>query len=140
MSSEFLAQFVQNHYGGRFHFKTQLKIEFLLLCTGSRKVLKNIPENATMLRAQRRSMLPTILLGIVTHDCGLIQAQQYCSILLTTWKNFAPTTLSVFNNLEELIIFGLVHNNSFLPCLPLQYSTSCKPTKYHRAKIRVTTW
>ena len=52
-------------------------------------------------------MLSTILFGIVTPDCGLIQAQQYCSILLTTRNNVAPTILlhPVFNNLLQLIIF-----------------------------------
>ena len=60
-----------------------------------------------MLLGQHCSMLSTILFGIVTPDCGLIQAQQYCSILLTTRNNVAPTTLlhPVFNNLLQLIIF-----------------------------------
>ena len=60
-----------------------------------------------MLLGQHCSMLSTILFGIVTPDCGLIQAQQYCSILLTTRNNVAPTILlhSVFNNLLQLIIF-----------------------------------
>ena len=49
-------------------------------------------------------MLSTMLLGFVTPDRGLIQAQQYCSILLTNRNNAAPTTLlhSVFNNLLQL--------------------------------------
>ena len=60
-----------------------------------------------MLLGQHCSMLSTILFGIVTLDCGLIQAQQYCSILLTTRNNVASTTLlhPVFNNLLQLIIF-----------------------------------
>ena len=33
----------KNHCGGRLSFKTQLKIEYLLPYTGSRKVLENIP-------------------------------------------------------------------------------------------------
>jgi hypothetical protein len=33
----------KNHCGGRLSFKTQLKIEYLLPCTGSRKVLENNP-------------------------------------------------------------------------------------------------
>ena len=64
-------------------------------------------QDAAMLLGQHCSMLSTILFGIVTPDCGLIQAQQYCSILLTTRNNVAPTTLlhPVFNNLLQLIIF-----------------------------------
>ena len=60
-----------------------------------------------MLLGQHCSMLPTILFDVVTPDCGLIQAQQYCSILLTTSNNVAPPTLlhPVFNNLLQLIIF-----------------------------------
>ena len=60
-----------------------------------------------MLLGQHCSMLSTLLFGIVTPDCGLIQTQQYCSILLTTRNNVAPTTLlhPVFNNLLQLIIF-----------------------------------
>ena len=60
-----------------------------------------------MLLGQHCSMLSTILFGIVTPDYGLIQAQQYCSILLTTRNNVAPTTClhPVFNNLLQLIIF-----------------------------------
>ena len=65
-----------------------------------------------MLLGQDCSMLSTILFSIVTPDCGLIQAQQYCSILLTTRNNVAPTTLlhPVFNNLLQLIIFCRVPN------------------------------
>ena len=60
-----------------------------------------------MLLGQHCSMLSTTLFGIVTPDCGLIQTQQYRSILLTTRNNVAPTTLlhPVFNNLLQLIIF-----------------------------------
>ena len=67
-----------------------------------------------MLLGQHCSMLSTILFGIVTPDCGLIQAQQYCSILLTTRNNVAPTTLlhPVFNNLLQLIIFCRVLQNT----------------------------
>jgi hypothetical protein len=36
----------KDHCGGRLSFKTQLKIEYLLLYTGSRKVLENIPGSA----------------------------------------------------------------------------------------------
>jgi hypothetical protein len=36
----------KNNCGGRLSFKTQVKIEYLLLYTGSRKVLENIPENS----------------------------------------------------------------------------------------------
>ena len=63
--------------------------------------------DATTLLGQHCSMLSTILFSIVTPDCGLLQAQQYCSILLTTRNNVAPTTLlpPVFNNPLELIIF-----------------------------------
>ena len=45
-----------------------------------------------------------------TPDCQLIQVQQYCSILLTTRNNVAPTTLlnPVFNNLLQLLIFCCV--------------------------------
>ena len=81
-------------------------------------------QDATMLLGQHCSMLSTILFGIVTPDCGLIQAQQYCSILLTTRNNVAPTTLlhPVFNNLLQLIIFCRVQNNTeqlicFVPCI-----------------------
>ena len=60
-----------------------------------------------MLLGQHFSMLSTILFGIVTPDCGLIQAQQYYLMLLTTTNNVTPTTLlhSVFNNLLQPIIF-----------------------------------
>ena len=60
-----------------------------------------------MLLGQYCSMLQTILLDILTPDCGLIQAQEYCSILLTTRNTVAPITLlhPVFNNLLQLIIF-----------------------------------
>jgi hypothetical protein len=34
----------KDHCGGRLSFKTQLKIEYLLPYTGSRKVLENIPD------------------------------------------------------------------------------------------------
>ena len=37
-------QIVKKNCGGRSSFKTQLKIEYLLPYTGSRKVLENIPE------------------------------------------------------------------------------------------------
>ena len=59
-----------------------------------------------MLLGQHCSMLSTILFGTVTPDCGLIQAQQYCLILLTTRNNVAPTILlhPVFNNLLQLVI------------------------------------
>jgi hypothetical protein len=33
----------KNHCGGRLSFKTQLKIEYLLQYTSSRKVVENIP-------------------------------------------------------------------------------------------------
>ena len=36
-------QYIVKNYGGRSSLKTQLKIEFLLPYTGSRKVLGNIP-------------------------------------------------------------------------------------------------
>jgi hypothetical protein len=36
----------KNHCGGRLSFKTQLKIEYLLPYTDSRKVLENIPDHA----------------------------------------------------------------------------------------------
>ena len=77
-----------------------------------------------MLLGQHCSMLSTLLFGIVTPDCGLIQAQQYCSILLTTRNNVAPTILlhPVFNNLLQLIIFCRV-----FPFLGL-YSTSWEDT------------
>ena len=60
-------------------------------------------------------MLPTILFGIVTHKSELIQAQRYRAILLTTRNDDASATLlhPVFNNLEQLINFGLVQNNQF---------------------------
>ena len=44
---------------------------------------------------QNCSMLSTILFVIVTPDCGIIEAQQFCSILLTTRNNVAQTTLIV---------------------------------------------
>ena len=67
-------------------------------------------------------MLSTISFGIVTPDCVLIQAQQYCSILLTTKNNVALTTLlhPVFKNLL-LIIFYCV------PCA--NETTLCKTNK-----------
>ena len=71
-----------------------------------------------MLLGQHCSMLSTILFSIVTPDCGLIHAQQHCSILLTTRNNVAPTTLlhPVFNNLLQLIIFCRVAEVPVLQC------------------------
>ena len=79
-----------------------------------------------MLLGQHCSMLSTILFGIVTPDCGLIQAQQYCSILLTTRNNVAPTILlhPVFNNLLQLIIFCRV-------AIPIDLSYDVKCGKIH---------
>ena len=47
-----------------------------------------------MLCCPRCSLLSTILFGIVTPDCGLIQVQQYCSIFLTTTNNVGSKTLN----------------------------------------------
>ena len=49
------------------------------------------------------------MFDIVTPDFGLIQAEQYCSVLLTTRNNVAATTLlhSVFKNQLQL---------NFWPC------------------------
>ena len=63
-----------------------------------------------MLLGQHCSMLSTILFGIVTPDCGLIQAEQSCSILLATVEQCCPNNIvtSCFHSLLQLIIF--------LPC------------------------
>ena len=63
-----------------------------------------------------------ILFGIVTPDSGLIQAQQYCSILLTTRNNVSQTTLlhPVFNNLLQLVIFYRV-SKEFKCCPKILY-------------------
>ena len=55
-------------------------------------------------------MLSTILFSIVTPDCGLIQAQQYCSILLTTMNNVGSKTLNnvVLTALNRLCVFTRV--------------------------------
>ena len=48
-----------------------------------------------------------MLFSIVTPDCGLIQAQQYCSILLTTMNNVGSKTLNngVLTALNRLCVF-----------------------------------
>ena len=86
-----------------------------------------------MLLGQHCSMLSTILFGIVTPDCGLIQAQQYCSILLTTRNNVAPTTLlhPVFNNLLQLIIFCRVAEIS------VSENVFVESTKQHLNHVRI---
>ena len=63
-----------------------------------------------MLLGQHCSMLSTILFGIVSPDCGLIQAEQSCSILLATVEQCCPNNIvaSCFHSLLQLIIF--------LPC------------------------
>ena len=73
-------------------------------------------------------MLSTILFSIVTPDCGLIQAQKYCSILVTTKNNVASTTLlhPVFNKLLQLIIFCRVGWHSNVRVSPM----SSTPTFY----------
>ena len=59
----------------------------------------------TWLRADSSS---TMSFSIVTPGCGLFQAQQCRTILLTTVSNAGSTTLlhPVFINLEQVIIFG----------------------------------
>ena len=54
-------------------------------------------------------MLSTSLFSVVTPDRGLIQAQQYCSILLITLKNAGSKTLFslVFINPEQVVHFWL---------------------------------
>ena len=54
-------------------------------------------------------MLSTSLFSVVTPDRGLIQAQQYCAILLTTLKNAGSKTLFslVFINPEQVVHFWL---------------------------------
>ena len=61
-----------------------------------------------MLLGQYCSWLSTKLFIIITPDCGLIQAQQNCLMLLIAKNNVIPTTLlyPVFNKLQKLIIFG----------------------------------
>ena len=60
-----------------------------------------------MLCCPHCSMLSTILFSIVTPDCGLIQAQQCWTILLTTLNNVGSTTLfkAVFINPEQVVRF-----------------------------------
>ena len=60
-------------------------------------------------------MLSTILFSIVTPDCGLIQAQQCGTILLTTLNNVGSTTLfkAVLINPEQVV--------RFLPCIQGPY-------------------
>ena len=64
----------------------------------------------TMLCCPHCSMLSTILFGVATPDCGLIQAQQCWTILLTTLNNAGSTTLfnAVFNSPGQVV--------RFLPC------------------------
>ena len=65
-----------------------------------------------MLLGQHYSWLSTILFDIVTPDRGLIQAQQYCSIWLTTRNNVAPTIVaSCFQQPDTTC--------NFLPCSEL---------------------
>ena len=49
----------------------------------------------------------TMLFSIVTPDCGLNQAQQYCSILLTTMNNVGSKALNnaVLTALNRLCVF-----------------------------------
>ena len=63
----------------------------------------------TMLCCPRCSMLSTILFSIVTHDCGLIYAQQCWTILLTTLNNVGSTGLfkAVFINPEQVVRYLL---------------------------------
>ena len=51
-----------------------------------------------------------MLFSIVTPDCGLHQAQQYCSILLTTMNNVGSKTLNnaVLTALNRLCVFTRV--------------------------------
>ena len=88
-----------------------------------------------MLLGQHCSMLSTILFGIVTPDCGLIQAQQYCSILLTTRNNVSPTTLlhPVFNNLLQLIIFCRVPQCQYYQ--PAENNAFVVSTSFHAADL-----
>ena len=52
-----------------------------------------------------------MLFSIVTPDCGLNQAQQYCSILLTTMNNVGSKTLNnaVLTALNRLCVFTRVY-------------------------------
>ena len=52
------------------------------------------------------SMVVNNIVRHCTPDCGLIEAQQYFSILLTTGNNVAPTTLlhPIFNHLQFLAV------------------------------------
>ena len=55
-----------------------------------------------------------MLFSIVTPDCGLIQAQQSCSILLTTMNNVGSKTLNnaVLTALNRLCVFTRVRGAS----------------------------
>ena len=61
-------------------------------------------------------MLSTILFNIVTPDCGLIQAQQCWTLLLTTLNNVGSTTLfkAVFINPEQVVRFLLCSAKVFI--------------------------
>ena len=89
-------------------FNKHLKTCFFFVIESKRPKIKTCwKQDVTMLFGQHCSMLSTILCGIVTPDCGLIQAQQYCLILLPTGNNVAPAILlhPVFNNLLQHVIF-----------------------------------
>ena len=72
-----------------------------------------------MLWCPHCSMLSTILFSIGTPDCGLIQAQQYWTILLTIFIvdniNVGSTTLfkAVFINPEQVVRFYACSDQTF---------------------------
>ena len=52
-----------------------------------------VSQARTMFCDSHCSLLLTTLFGVVTPDCGLIPAQKYCSMLLTTQNNMGSTKL-----------------------------------------------
>jgi hypothetical protein len=65
----------KNHCGGRLSFKTQLKIEYLLPYTGSRKVLENIPAVRRLPFVQLTHWQPRLCLYL---QAGIVRASLPC--------------------------------------------------------------
>ena len=81
----------------------------------------------TMLCCPHCSMLSTILFSIVTPDCGLMQAQQCWTILLTTLNNVGSTTSRLFSSTLNMQVVR------FYAC------TKYKCTKF-RNKLNYISW
>ena len=86
----------KNQCGGRLSFKTQLKIEYLLPYTGSRKVLENIPEN---------SVCGFLTLGhvVVHHDLIVLSTNTLTGTPLLNSSLHSIKTSSASRNLSLIL-------------------------------------